>query len=93
MTLDTEYSLRLAAQSDFPAIRRLIHEVGINLLALDWRHFILAVDANDHMIGCGQVKHHKDGSLELASIAVQPEWRRQLKTLTDGRGVPKDPGR
>ncbi len=29
------------------------------------------------MIGCGQVKPHRDGSLELASIAVTSEWRGQ----------------
>jgi amino-acid N-acetyltransferase len=62
---------------DFPAIQRLIHEVGINPMALDWRRFMIAVDANDQMVGCGQIKPHKDGSRELASIAVLPEWRKQ----------------
>lgn len=27
------------------------------------------------MVGCGQVKNHRDGSRELASIAVVPKWR------------------
>jgi amino-acid N-acetyltransferase len=26
-------------------------------------------------IGCGQIKPHKDGTFELASIVVLPEWR------------------
>lgn len=46
-------------------------------MALDWGRFLIAVDGNDRLVGCGQVKPHKDGSLELASIAVQPEWRKQ----------------
>jgi GNAT superfamily N-acetyltransferase len=29
------------------------------------------------LIGCGQIKPHRDGSRELASIAVQKGWRRQ----------------
>ena len=71
------FTLRPATQADFPAIRRLIYAVGINPMALDWRHFIIAVDGDDRLVGSGQVKHHGDGSLELASIAVQPEWRGQ----------------
>ena len=77
MTRDTSLSLRPATQADFPAIRRLIHQVGINPMDLKWQHFTIAVDAADRLVGCGQVKHHNDGSLELASIAVQPQWRKQ----------------
>jgi amino-acid N-acetyltransferase len=51
----------------------------INPSGLDWRRFVLAVDESGGMIGCGQVKPHGDGTRELASIAVVPEWR--------GRGV------
>jgi N-acetylglutamate synthase-like GNAT family acetyltransferase len=77
MTPDTLFALRPAIQADFPAIRSLIYAVQINPMGLDWRRFIIAIDTNDQMVGCGQVKSHKDGSLELASIAVQPEWRKQ----------------
>jgi N-acetylglutamate synthase-like GNAT family acetyltransferase len=42
-----------------------------------WPQFVLAVTADDQIIGCGQVKSHNDGSRELASIAVVPEWRKQ----------------
>jgi len=71
------FSLRPATQADFPAIRSLIHEVGINPMALDWQRFTIAVDTNDRLVGCGQIKLHGDGSRELASIAVLPEWRKQ----------------
>jgi amino-acid N-acetyltransferase len=38
---------------------------------------VVAVDLEDRLIGCGQVKAHSDGSRELASIAVRPAWRRR----------------
>jgi amino-acid N-acetyltransferase len=69
------FHLRPAESSDYPEIRALIHSVHINPLGLKWEHFILAVNSQDEMIGCGQVKTHRDGSKELASIAVVPAWR------------------
>jgi len=76
MTPDTFYTLRSATQQDFQAIKNLIYAVQINPMGLDWRRFGLAVDADDQLVGCGQIKPHKDGSIELASIAVLPEWRK-----------------
>ena len=75
------FSLRTATAADAKTIRRIINLVQINPTGLSWRRFIVAIDeqAGGEVIGCGQVKAHKDGSLELASIAVVPEWR--------GRGV------
>ena len=67
--------LRPATQADAHTIKHIIHETGINPMSLDWQRFILATDAEGRIIGCGQVKHHGDGSDELASIAVLPEWR------------------
>jgi N-acetylglutamate synthase-like GNAT family acetyltransferase len=46
-------------------------------MSLDWRHFVVAVDAEGRMVGCGQVKQHGDGSRELASVAVEESWRRR----------------
>lgn len=69
--------LRSATEQDAQSIRRLIHQVGINPLALDWRRFTLAVDEQDRMIGCGQIKPHAGGLRELASIAVEPAYRSQ----------------
>lgn len=37
----------------------------------------MAVDENGRLVGCGQIKPHRDGSRELASIAVQKGWRHQ----------------
>ena len=68
-------SLRPANASDAVKIRRMIWEMRINPTGLNWRHFVLATGAGGDVIGCGQVKPHADGSRELASIAVLPEWR------------------
>ena len=70
-------TLRPAQADDFPAIRKLIHQVGINPLGLHWERFVVAVDGDGKIIGCGQVKQHGDGSRELASIAVVKAWRGQ----------------
>lgn len=69
------YSLRPANAADARTIRQIISLVHINPTGLSWKHFILAVDLHGSIIGCGQLKPHGDGSLELASIAVLPEWR------------------
>jgi N-acetylglutamate synthase-like GNAT family acetyltransferase len=70
-----EYSLRSATAADAGTIRRIISLVQINPTSLNWRRFVLAVDHEGRIIACGQIKPHGDGSLELASIAVLPDWR------------------
>ena len=72
-------SLRPATAADFVAIRRLIRQVHINPTGLDWRHFVVAVDADGMLLGCGQLKPHQGDIVELASIAVIPAQR--------GRGI------
>jgi N-acetylglutamate synthase-like GNAT family acetyltransferase len=69
------YSLRQANAADAATIRQIISQVHINPTGLNWQRFILAVDRQGIIIGCGQLKPHGDSSLELASIAVLPEWR------------------
>jgi len=56
-------------------IRQIIALVQINPMSLNWQRFVLATDREGNIIGCGQVKPHADGLLELASIAVLPDWR------------------
>jgi N-acetylglutamate synthase-like GNAT family acetyltransferase len=69
--------LRPAGHADAAAIRRLVWQVHINPMSLDWRRFTLVVDADGRMLACAQVKPHGDGTRELASLAVQPGWRGQ----------------
>jgi len=79
VSLGAEGQLRAATAADAGAIRSLIFRAGINPRDLDWRRFLVAVDSQGKLIGCGQVKPHSDASRELASIAVRPkEGRRGL---------------
>ena len=69
------FTLRPARESESAQIKDLIHLVGINPMGLDWKRFIVAVNDRDEMIGCGQIKPHGTEILELASIAVHPEYQ------------------
>ena len=75
------YLLRPATSEDIPHVRTLVISGHINPTGLDWKRFVVAVNAEAErdVIGCGQIKPHRDGSHELASIVVEPAWR--------GRGV------
>lgn len=73
----TNYVLRPALESESAQIKALINIVGINPSGLDWKRFIVAVNDNGQVIGCGQIKPHGAGIQELASIGVLPEHRGQ----------------
>ena len=77
MSVERQYTIRPASEADFPSVRAIIHAVQINPMGLDWRRFLVAIDPGGKVIGCGQIKPHRDGSHELASIAVLPAWRHQ----------------
>ena len=72
-----DFVVRPATRQDFGEIRALIHAVSINPTGLEWRRFMIAVTPESTLLGCGQIKPHFDGSLELASIAVQERARGQ----------------
>jgi N-acetylglutamate synthase-like GNAT family acetyltransferase len=67
-------TLRPASADDADAIHWLVRTGRINPTGLDWRRFVLAVSSSGQVIGCAQVKPHRDGSRELASIVVHPDW-------------------
>ena len=46
-------------------------------MGVDWKRFVVAVNPRDEIIGIGQLKPHGREILELASIAVHPEYRSQ----------------
>jgi N-acetylglutamate synthase-like GNAT family acetyltransferase len=73
----TNYTLRPARELEFRVIKDLIHLTGINPMGLDWKRFIVAVNDKDQVLGIGQIKPHGEVVLELASIAVYPEYRGQ----------------
>ena len=70
-----QYELRPALESESAQIKKLINLVGINPTGLDWKRFIVAVNENGQVIGCGQIKPHGVDIRELASIAVMPEFQ------------------
>jgi predicted N-acetyltransferase YhbS len=49
----------------------MIREAGLNPMSLRWPHFLVA-EEEGRVVGIGQVKPHRDGSRELASLAVVP---------------------
>jgi len=77
MNSTSPFLIRTAVADDQAAIRRLVREGGINPFGLHWTRFQVAVLPDGMLIGCGQVKPHRDGSRELASIAVTSAWQRQ----------------
>ncbi len=74
--------IRSATSADSPHIRKLVIKGHINPTGLDWHRFVVAETSPGQVIGCGQVKPHRDGSQELASLVVEPDWR--------GLGVARD---
>jgi N-acetylglutamate synthase-like GNAT family acetyltransferase len=87
-----DYHLRWATNEDAPVIRAIVRQARINPTQLDWRRFVVAATVDNEVIGCGQVKPHRDGSLELASLAVVLDWqgrgvgRAITEYLLDGQG-------
>ena len=71
------FTLRPATDEDAAIIRQLVRIGQINPTGLRWQRFVVAESAQGEVIGCGQVKPHGDGSDELASIVVHPDWRGQ----------------
>jgi N-acetylglutamate synthase-like GNAT family acetyltransferase len=71
----TEYAVRPALESESTQIKDLINLVGINPTGLDWKRFIVAVNEGAQVVACGQIKPHGAEIHELASIAVNPDFR------------------
>ncbi len=63
---------------DQRAVRTIVHRAQLYPFGLSWKNFLVAEQAGQ-IIGVGQVRPHRDGSRELASIAVMPSFQ--------GRGI------
>lgn len=69
-------TLRPATAADQPRIVAIIRAAQINSMDLKWKNFVVAVDdQTEEVVATGQIKTHRDGSRELASIAVVPEYQ------------------
>src|SRR5258706_13117744 len=69
-------TIRAATENDQPAIRRLIADVRLPRMNLQWPNFVVGEEDGER-VGMGQVKSHGDGSHELASIAILPKRQGQ----------------
>lgn len=67
--------IRAAQAGEAKAIKALVYSERLNPTGLDWRRFLVAVDKKGDVLACGQIKPHRDGSQELASLVVVPDWR------------------
>lgn len=71
------YHLRPARQADAKPIKDLIRRVDINPFGLQWENFVIVETETGDLIGCVQLKPHRDRSVELASLAVEEDYRGQ----------------
>ena len=71
--------IRPAREDDAHKIVSMVRNARLNPFGVRWERFRVAVDTSEEVIGCAQVKEHRDGSRELASLVVRAKWR--------GRGV------
>jgi amino-acid N-acetyltransferase len=69
-------TIRPAQQQDQQTIVSLIRRAKINPRNLRWERFLVA-EENGQVIGIRQVKVHDQGTREVASGFVLPEYRRQ----------------
>jgi len=70
--VETKRVLRPATADDQQAIKAIVRRARLNPSSLDWPRFVVVAEGTQ-LVGIGQVKPHRDGSRELASIAVVPE--------------------
>jgi amino-acid N-acetyltransferase len=66
--------IRPATADDQESIVALVRSERLNPTGLHWQNFVVAEDAG-RIVGAAQIRKHKDGSRELASLVVEPSWR------------------
>jgi N-acetylglutamate synthase-like GNAT family acetyltransferase len=64
-------AIRPATPADQSTIVRIVRAARINPMSLHWSRFFVAEEAGE-IIGTVQVKMHRNGVYELASLAVVP---------------------
>jgi len=67
-------SIRAAVESDRPAILGLMRRGDFNRINLQPSCFLVAEEAGQ-VVGIGQIKRHREGTPELASLVVAAERR------------------
>ena len=64
--------IRQAVEADQAVISAMVRAAQLNPINVRWQNFQVAVEDDGRIAGVGQLRPHKDGSLELASLAVLP---------------------
>lgn len=88
------FRLRNATAADQTAIKVMVRAARLNPFGLKWQRFVLAVTAENEIIGCVQLKPHRVNVLELASLVVVKGWRRKgvarllIENLKENAGPP-----
>ena len=80
-----EIRIRRAVPADQRDIQRMVRRAGLNPVNVRWQNFVVAdvagpapkPDSRRLIIGAGQLRPHRDGSRELASLVVAPDYRRR----------------
>jgi N-acetylglutamate synthase-like GNAT family acetyltransferase len=72
--LHATWQVRKGRPEDLPVIEQLVASVDGDLEKLKAEQFVVALDSEQRIIGCGRLKPYP-GFCELASIAVKDEWR------------------
>jgi N-acetylglutamate synthase-like GNAT family acetyltransferase len=73
---NTSLYVRAACIEDQPAIKQIVRQANISPLGIDWHRFIVVED-HHQIVGIGQIKPHRDGTQELASLALTPDRQGQ----------------
>jgi N-acetylglutamate synthase-like GNAT family acetyltransferase len=71
-----EVAIRPAAAEEQAAVRALLGGERVNPLGIDWRNFLVAV-AGGAVVGCVQLRPAGPGAVELGSLVVRADLRRQ----------------
>ncbi|MFT5208699.1 MAG: amino-acid N-acetyltransferase [Flavobacterium sp.] len=69
-----QITLRPAVAGEQLPIYKLVLQNNLNPFGLSWQNFIVAVNKQNQLMGCGQIKQH-DGIEELASLIVVKKWQ------------------
>ena len=73
----TAFTLRPAKSADFPVIKNLVRNARINPTGLRWPRFVIAENYAGEVVGCVQIKPHRGGAFELASLVVAENYQGQ----------------
>ena len=68
--------LRKANSADQATIKHIVRSAQLAPFDLDWHRFVVA-EEDSQIVGVAQVRQHRDGSHELASLAIIPEYQGQ----------------